>query len=257
MPTWNPEQYLKFGDERTQPCRDLVARIGLENPKRIVDLGCGPGNSAAVLAHRWPAAEITGLDKSEEMIRAAREKYPQGKWQQADLATWVADEPPDLVFSNAAVHWAPDHATLVPHLFAQVAHGGALAWQVPANINAPPHRLMRELAASAAWKVLFPEVVREWFVHELPFYYDLLALQATRLDLWNTEYIHVMDGPDAIVEWYKGTGLRSFLEHLPDEDHRNRFLADYAREIAKLYPRQDDGRVLFPFLRQFVIAYRG
>jgi trans-aconitate 2-methyltransferase len=170
MPTWNPGQYLKFDAERTQPCRDLVSRIALEKPKRIIDLGCGPGNSTAVLAERWPEAEIAGLDRSAEMITAARGKFPAMRWAEGDLATWQPDAPYDLVFSNAALHWAPDHARVVPHLFEQVAAGGALAWQVPANLGATAHRLMRELAAEPEWRAHFTKEVREWLVQPLAFY---------------------------------------------------------------------------------------
>ncbi len=257
MPTWNPEQYLKFSDERTQPCRDLVARIALEKPHRIVDLGCGPGNSTAVLAQRWPEAVLTGVDFSAEMIQAASEKYPHMRWQVGDLATWVADEPVDLVFSNAALQWPSHHEHVIPHLFAQVGPGGALAWQVPANFDASAHRGMRAVAGSPGWRSHFPEPVREWFVHQPAFYYDLLAPLASRIELWTTEYLHVMESPAAIVEWYKGTGLRPFLDRLDSPSDRDRFLADYLREIEHAYPRQSNGRVLFPFLRQFVIAYRG
>lgn len=257
MPTWNPAQYLKFDGERTQPCRDLVSRIALDNPRRIVDLGCGPGNSTAVLMQRWPGSGVTGVDHSEEMIRAAREKVPQGDWQQGDAASWVAGEPADLVFSNAALQWMPDHARLVPHLFAQVASGGALAWQVPCNMDAPAHRLMRDLATWTVWRPYFAEKIREWHVHEPSFYYDLLAPHAARVELWRTEYIHIMESPAAIVEWYKGTGLRPFLDRLTSSEDEERFLADYLGEIETAFPRRSDGRVLFPFQRQFVIAYRG
>jgi trans-aconitate 2-methyltransferase len=256
MPSWSPTQYLKFEEERTRPCRDLVARIGLENPQRVIDLGCGPGNSTAVLAQRWPHATITGIDFSEEMILAAREKYPQGKWEQGDVAQWIATDPVDLVFSNAALQWVSDHGVVVPHLSRQVGRGGALAWQVPANGDAAAHHLMRELAASESWRRHFTEPVREWFVHDLSFYYDLLAPITARLDLWSTKYLHVMESPAAIVEWYRGTGLRPFLDRIADDSERERFLSDYLREIEQAYPQRSDGRVLFPFLRQFVIAYR-
>jgi trans-aconitate 2-methyltransferase len=256
MPTWNPAQYLKFNDERTQPCRDLVARIALENPRCIVDLGCGPGNSTAVLAQRWPEANVTGIDSSADMIRAAHEKFPQGNWQQGDAASWTAAQPVDLVFSNAVLHWVADHAHLVPHLFAMVAPGGAIAFQVPCNMDAPAHRLMRDLATWTVWRPHFVEKVREWHAHEPPFYYDLLAPLAARVEIWRTEYIHIMESPAAIVEWYKGTGLRPFLDRLASPADQDRFLADYLGEIETAFPRRHDGRVLFPFLRQFVVAYR-
>lgn len=257
MPTWNPEQYLKFGDERTQPCRDLVARIALSDPRRIVDLGCGPGNSTGVLAKRWPTAELTGVDYAAEMIRAAREQFSQIQWQEGNIATWTAKEPMDLVFSNAALQWVPGHNLLVPHLFEQVAAGGALAWQMPANFDAPAHTAMRDLAASARWRAHFAEPVREGLMHSTEFYYDLLAPHAARLVLWKTEYVHIMESPAAIVEWYKGTGLRPFLDRLQSPADQELFLADYQREIERAYPRQANGRVLFPFLRMFGIAYRG
>jgi len=214
MPTWNPEQYLKFDDERTRPCRDLVARIALDHPRRIVDLGCGPGNSTAVLAQRWPDAILTGVDRSAEMICAARHKSPHLQWEESDISTWTACEPFDLVFSNAALQWVPDHHLTVPRLFGMVGPGGALAWQVPANLDAPAHHLMRELAASPPWRGHFGETVREWFVHPPHFYYDLLAPWAAHVDLWMTEYFHIVESPAAIVEWYQGTGLRPFLDRL-------------------------------------------
>ena len=256
MPTWNPDQYLKFDDERTRPCRDLVARIRLNNPKRIIDLGCGPGNSTQVLVENWPEAEITGLDNSEPMIRGASEKYPGQKWEPGNIHKWSAKQPYDLVFSNAAYQWVPDHAQVMPHLMQQVAPGGVFAFQVPANINAPAHELMRSVASSAAWKSRFPGKIREWYAHGLSFYYDTLAGQARHLDLWTTEYFHVLEGPEAIVEWYKGTGLRPFLDCLPDETDKQAFLADYLNVVEQAFPRNQDGRVLFPFQRLFVIATR-
>ncbi|HEY3897893.1 MAG TPA: trans-aconitate 2-methyltransferase [Chthoniobacter sp.] len=256
MPSWNPDQYLKFDDERTRPCRELVARIALDKPGTIVDLGCGPGNSTAVLAQRWPDAKVSGLDRSADMIRAAREKSPRIHWEESDIATWQASESIDLIFSNAALQWVPDHQRIVPQLFAQVAPGGALAWQVPANIDAPAHRIMRELATSSTWQKHFTEPVREWFVHPPHFYYDLLAPVAARVDVWTTEYFHVLESPAAIVEWYKGTGLRPFLDRFQSPSDRDRFLTDYEQEIQRAFPRRSDNRVLFPFLRQFFIAYR-
>jgi len=254
MPTWNADQYLRFADERTRPCHDLIGRISLSHPGRIIDLGCGPGNSTSALAGRWPGADLTGLDSSPEMIAAAKQSAPERAWIVGNISTWGANEPCDLVFSNAALQWVPDHSKAFPHLTAQVSPGGALAVQMPANFDAPAHRLMRELAGSVAWRNHFSGVVREWSVHEPGFYYDVLAPRARRLDIWKTEYLHQMDGPASIVEWYKGTGLRPFLDALVESD-RPRFLADYLTLLTAAYPRQTDGRVLFPFLRLFIIAY--
>ncbi len=203
---------------------------------------------------RWPEAEITGLDSSAEMIATAKKAHPDRHWSTGDIGNWSADVLCDLVFSNAALQWVPDHTAVFPRLMRQVAPGGALAIQVPANYDAPAHRLMRELAYSKVWQNHFPQKVREWFVHEPAYYYDTLAPLAKRIDLWTTEYFHVMESAQAIVEWYKGTGLRPFLDALSPGD-QERFLAEYRALVAENYPRRADGRVIFPFLRMFVIAY--
>jgi trans-aconitate 2-methyltransferase len=256
MPTWNAAQYLRFADERTRPCRDLAAAVTLEAPRRIIDLGCGPGNSTAVLAGRWPEAEIVGLDSSEAMIAAARRDAPDRSFLVGDIAAWTSEAPFDLVFSNAALQWVDAHEVVYPRLLAQVAPGGALAAQVPSNFDAAAHRAMRELAARPAWQGLLGGEVREWHVHPPAFYYDALAPRAARLDIWETEYLQVMPDAAAIVAWYKGTGLRPFLDKLPGEATRQRFLGDYLEAITAAYPARPDGRVLFPFRRMFVIAYR-
>lgn len=255
MPTWNAGQYLRFTEERTRPCRDLVAAIALDDPRRIIDLGCGPGNSTAVLTARWPEAAVVGLDSSEAMIAAARRSAPEGAWIVGDIAAWTSEAPYDLVFSNAALHWVADHEVAYPRLLAQVAAGGALATQVPSNFDAAAHEAMREIAARPAWRGRL-DGVREWQVHAPAFYYDVLAPLATRLDIWESEYIHVLPDAAAIVEWYKGTGLRPFLDRLPDAADQQRFLDAYLEAIAVAYPARRDGRVLFPFRRLFVVAYR-
>lgn len=259
MPSWSAGQYLRFADERTQSCRDLVARIALSRVESIIDLGCGPGNSTAIVAARWPVANIVGLDSSPEMIAAARKANPAGTWAVAEIGQWLERYTPafDLVFSNAALQWLPDHAALFPRLLDRATNGGALAVQMPGNFDAPPHRLMRELAESKPWRNKFPAAgVREWHVHQPEFYYDALAPHASRVDLWTTDYMHVMAGPEAIVEWYKGTGLRPFLDALESVEDQDRFCAQYLELIKAAYPQRPDGRVLFPFRRIFLVAYR-
>jgi trans-aconitate 2-methyltransferase len=254
MPDWNPDQYLRFAGERTRACRDLAARIAVLAPRTVIDLGCGPGNSTAVLRERWPGAEITGLDSSEDMLATACRDYPDIAWLRGDIAEWAADTGPefDVVFSNAAVQWAPDHATLLPRLFARAR---VLAIQVPASTEEPAQRLMRDLAASPEWRGRFLHPIVDWHSENAAFYYDALAPHAAAVDLWETTYQHVLDSPDAIVEWYRGTGLRPFLSALAVDD-RDRFLAEYRDAIRPHYPARKDGRVLLPFRRLFVIAYR-
>ncbi len=256
MPTWNSEQYLRFAEERTQPARDLAARIATASPQRVLDLGCGPGNSTEVVARRWPSAQLEGLDSSPDMIAAARKAHPEWSWQQGDIATWVTSQTYDVIFSNAALQWVPDHARVLPRLLAQATPGGALAVQMPGNFDAPAHTLMRELGASPAWKKYFRDQVREWHVESPAFYYDVLAPQVARLDIWTTDYLHLMPNAEGIVEWYRGTGLRPWLDALPDEAARTQFTAGYLALLQKAYPPQRDGRVLFPFRRLFFVAYR-
>lgn len=256
MPTWDADLYLRFANERTQPAIDLLARIGLAEPRRVIDLGCGPGNSTALLRGRWPAAEITGLDSSPQMIAAAAKDHPDGHWVLGDIATWTADPPYDLVFSNATLQWLPDHGTLYPRLLAQVAPGGAFAAQIPVFYAMPVQRALLDVAADPAWRDRLEPATRALVAETPGFYYDALRPVAGRLDLWETEYNHVLASADAIVEWISGTRLRPYLEALADDAERGDFLARLRAGVAALYPPQRDGRVLFPFRRLFVVAYR-
>ena len=255
MPTWDATLYLRFEQERIQPAIDLAARIGLDSPSQIVDLGCGPGSSTAVLARRWPRAVLTGIDSSQTMLAAARRDYPHWDWVATDISTWEAHPPVDLVFSNAALQWVPDHARQFKRLLDQVAPGGAFAAQVPES-HAPAHDLMRELAASERWRNAFTSPPRTWHSHSSEFYYDVLSSHAAHVELWRTEYLHVLDSPDGVVEWYRGSGLRPWLDALPNDDERQRFLADYRRLLKPHFLPRTDGRVLFPFPRLFIVAYR-
>jgi trans-aconitate 2-methyltransferase len=253
LPEWDSAQYLKFHNERTQPCRDLAFRVALESPASVIDLGCGPGNSTEVVAARWPKARITGLDSSPPMIAAATNNHPDWRWITGEIAEWAdCGEVHDVVFSNAALQWVPGHAQIFPRLLDRVAPGGALAVQVPANWDGVAHVAMREVGKRFG----ISEKVREWFTHHPEFYYDALAPHAGRVNMWATDYLHVLDGPEGIVEWYRGTGMRPFLEALPDEDARSRFAAEYLDAIRGEFPVRADGRVLFPFRRLFVVAYK-
>jgi trans-aconitate 2-methyltransferase len=256
MAAWDPTRYLQFERERTQPTRDLVARVELAEVHRMIDLGCGPGNSTAVLRSRWPRAECEGLDRSAEMLEVARRSDPAVRWVEGDLATWTGDGTHTLVFSNAALQWVPDHATLFPRLVRQVAAGGALAVQMPANAEAAFQRAAERVHDRAEWREYPAPPLAGTEIGTPAFYYDLLAPLASRVDTWDTRYVHVLAGPDAVVDWTIGTGLRPWIAAIPEEADRARFLAAYREEIRTAYPAQPDGRVLFPFLRRFLIAYR-
>src|ERR1051326_2944230 len=174
MPVWDPDVYLKFADERTQPAVDLVSRINVPHAARIIDLGCGPGNSTQILRQRWPTAEITGLDSSPEMVAAAQKSYPDGKWLRQDIATWRGSDSFDIVFSNAALHWLPDHKALFPNLFNRVSPGGAVAVQMPTHLESPLHRIMLEIAAQPQWRERMDKPRKAITAQTPGFYYDLL-----------------------------------------------------------------------------------
>ncbi|KAF7598846.1 MAG: trans-aconitate 2-methyltransferase [Candidatus Dactylopiibacterium carminicum] len=253
MPHWDDRQYLKFADKRTRPARELLARVPLEAPARVVDLGCGPGNSTALLRERWPQARVTGVDSSAAMLARARQDLPEVEWVEADIARWTPASPPDLIFANAVLQWLPDHASLLPRLFGLLAPGGVLAFQVPDNFNEPSHAWMRDLPGP--WQVIVAGVRTTPRVARAADYYDLLAPLAAGVDLWQTRYEHVMKDAAAIVEWVKGTGLRPYLEAL-DSALRTDYEAAYLSAIDRAYPLRVDGRRLFSFPRLFVLARR-
>ncbi len=255
MPQWDAAQYLKFATERTQPAVDLIQRIEL-TPRRIVDLGCGPGNSTEALRRRWPDAHIVGIDRSPEMIAAAKAAYPEGTWEIGDAGSWSAGELFDLVYANAMLHWLPDHTRVCRHWMEQVAPGGALAVQQPAHHDSPVHREMIEVSRDAAWDERM-HAARTAITREPPsFYYDVLQPLATRLNLWETTYYHILPGPEAVLEWFRGTGLRPFLEALSSDDERARFERMLLDRYTASYPRRASGKILFPFRRLFFVAYR-
>lgn len=256
MPVWDADQYLKYQRERTQPAIDLAARIQLESPERIVDVGCGPGNSTMVLAQRFPGAELSGLDSSAEMLETARETLPDVHWFQSDITTWQPDEAFDLLFSNAVLQWVPDHETIFPRLMSFLKPGGALAVQLPAHYASPLHRCVVELSQRPDWHDVTAAARQALGCESRSFYYDLLDLLSSQLELWETEYIHVMESVEAILEWFRGTGLRPYLEALPDAATRDQFEAELLKRFSNAYPLQQNGNVLFPFRRFFMVAYR-
>ena len=253
---WCARQYLKFEDERTRPPRDLLAQVPLQSPRRVVDLGCGPGNSTELLIRRYPDAEVTGLDSSPDMLRQARERLPDRAFEQADLASWSPRERTDLLFANAVFQWVPDHPAVLRRLIERLPDGGVLAVQMPDNTDEPALALMREVAGKGPWAstLAAARAARD----DLPkpaAYYDLLRPLCAHLDIWHAVYNHVMAGPQAIVEWFRGSALRPFLSAL-DDDMRGGFVADYSAQIARAYPARFDGKVLLRFPRLFIVAVR-
>jgi trans-aconitate 2-methyltransferase len=255
--SWSAKQYSLFEAERTRPVRDLLSAVPLYEVQTAVDLGCGPGNSTEVLRQRFPDATVSGVDSSADMITAARARLPDLQFDLSDISTWDAAGPFDVVLANAVVQWVPNHETLLPRLISKLAPGGTLALQMPDNLDEPTHRLMRETAAAGAWREkLSGAASARSGRHGAAYYYSLLKPHAARVDVWRTTYFHVLaGGPDDVVEWVKGTGLRPFLAPL-DAAEAATFLAQYRAGVALAYPPLPDGSVLLPFPRLFIVATR-
>jgi len=258
MSDWQPDLYLTFGKERTQPSIDLAARIDCGDPKRIVDIGCGPGNSTNVLKARWPQAEIIGVDNSQAMINEAKSKYPAIDWQCADASGDLASLGSfDIVFSNAAIQWMPDQATLLPKLFGMLNEGGVLAVQVPCTLYMPMRVELEKLVVSDKWRGEFVDLSSAQSYHTADFYYGILCKLTADIDLWETNYFHIMDTHADIVQWYSGSGLRPYLDCLKAESLKDAFISEYGNALKDSYSLQPDGKVLFPFTRIFFIARKG
>lgn len=254
---WDPEQYGRFADERSRPFFELVSRVRCARPRRVVDLGCGPGRLTAALAQRWPEADILGIDGSDEMIKAARESAatPDGRvrFEVGDVTRWPPGEPVDVVISNAVLHWVPGHRELLPRWLEGLMPGGWLAFQVPGNFGAPSHVLLRELCGSPRWRGRLDGIVPDRPVDDCVGYLELLAAHGCRVDAWETTYAQVLQGDDPVLEWTKGTALRPVLAALGRGAEASAFLAEYAELLRAAYPSGPSGTV-FPFRRIFVVA---
>ena len=252
--SWNPQTYLQFGGPRTRPAADLLARVPAEAPGRVIDLGCGPGNSTALLAARWPKAALEGLDSSSAMLAEAAASGVAARWVLADLADWTAPTPYDVIYSNATFQWLDHQQVLLPRLMGFVASAGIFAFQVPVNFHAPSHALMRAVAADPRWSGRLAGV-RDVAFHTPEEYFDLLQPLSRGLDIWETTYLHVLDGEDAVYRWVSATGLRPYLAAL-DGDAKDEFIRLYKTQLNKAYPRRADGTTLLPFQRLFVVAVK-
>jgi len=253
--TWDPAQYLRFEDHRLRPAIDLLNRIDLASPVTVTDLGCGAGNVTQWLARRWPQARISGVDGSAEMLAKASEVLPAVTWRQHDMAAWIPDEPQDLIYSNAALHWLPDHDGLFPRLMQHLTEGGVLAVQMPRNFDAPSHTLMADAACDGPWREALEPLLKPVPVDAPAEYHRRLAPCVASLDIWETSYLQVLEGENPVAEWTKGTWLKPMLDALAD-DQRAGFEAAYRARILKAYPPDDAGRTLFPFKRLFIVATR-
>jgi trans-aconitate 2-methyltransferase len=252
--TWDPEQYQRFGDERARPFADLLARVAAHAPRRVVDLGCGPGTTTALLADRWPTAQIEGIDSSPEMIAAAP-STDRVSFRVGDVASWQPAGDVDVIVSNATLQWVPSHRALVARWAAALPAGGWLAFQVPGNFDSPSHTVLRSLAKSPRWAPALSGVLRHDDAVGTPASYAQLLLAAgLAVDAWETTYLHVLPGPDPVLQWLRGTALRPVIAALaPPECER--FEAELATHLRIVYPPAESG-TLFPFRRIFAVAHR-
>jgi trans-aconitate 2-methyltransferase len=248
---WDPARYLRFGADRRRPALDLLARIPDVAAERIWDLGCGTGSVTPFLAARWPKAAVFGLDSSPEMLEAAR-KIDGITWVEGDIAEWEPPEPADIAYANASLHWVDDHDRLFPKLMRGLRPGGVLAVQMPRNFEEPSHRVLYETARTARWA---PRVGRlaDWHPVDPPAaYYRRLAAEASSADVWETIYVHVLDGDDAVARWVEGSAARPFLDELGGDG--DEFVREYEERLRPHYPPEPDGKTLFPFRRLFLVT---
>ncbi|MCI7690866.1 MAG: methyltransferase domain-containing protein [Oscillospiraceae bacterium] len=255
MADWNSAQYLKFKAQRTQPASDLAARIDI-NPLEIIDIGCGPGNSTRVVKDRFPNARAIGADSSENMLETARRDNPDCEFIQLDAGGDLSEFSGkfDLVFSNACIQWIPNHSALLPNLFYMLKSGGALAVQIPVNFDEPIHKIIGKITMSEKWRAHFPNP-RIFYTLTEGEYFDILSDLTSDFEMWKTIYFHRMPSYDSIIEWYKSTGLKPYLDVLSDAE-KEEFINDVRAEVEKAYPTQKNGEIIFRFPRLFFIAKR-
>lgn len=252
---WDPAQYLRYADERLRPALDLMGRVPLASQAEIVDLGCGPGNVTRILKQRWPDAVVTGVDNSAEMLAKASAGVPECRFALGSFTDFVPAGPIGLIYSNAALQWVGGHDVLFPRLMGLVAEGGVLAVQMPRMHAAPLRALQGEIAANGPWAEKLADVDAAPPILEPEQYWDLLRPHCSALDMWETTYMHALQGEDAAVQWATGTSLKPFLDRLEGAE-RAAYLAAYSEAVRPFYPRRADGTTLLPFRRQFMVAVK-
>ena len=253
MKDWDPGQYLRFEGARLAPAMELLARIEVEAPSCAIDAGCGPANVTPYITARWPNARYVGVDSSTEMIARAVAAFPEREWVRADLATWQPDVLVDVLYSNATLHCLENHRMLFPRLVRCIGPGGVLAVQMPHNHAAPSHTAITDVVNEGEWSLRLQPLLRTAPVGDPEEYYAMLRPLVNDLVIWETEYLHVLEGDNAVTEWTKGSVLWPMLAALDARDHEA-FLAAYSARVEAAYPRQPDGTTLLPFRRLFMVA---
>jgi trans-aconitate 2-methyltransferase len=253
---WNPELYLKFDKERTQPSIDIVSKINIETPQKIIDIGCGPGNSTQILKARWPESSILGIDNSESMIARAKSDFPDQKWQLFDAETDTFQDTYDIVYSNATIQWIHNHDLLLKNLSHVVNSGGALAIQIPLFFNMPLGKSISKIAQDKRWVHKTRTVDALFTILNFAEYYNILSPLFKKIEMWETQYIHIMNSHSSILEMIRGSGLRPYIDRLESNEEKMQFEKAVLDSITSDYKVQKDGKVLFPFDRLFFIGYK-
>lgn len=254
MSDWQPDLYLQFKSERTQPSIDLVSKINQVNPKRIIDIGCGPGNSTQILAQKWPKSKIVGIDSSASMIEKAKQDYPNQEWIIANASSYESEMKFDIVFSNAVIQWIPNHEELLIKFHNLLSDEGVVAVQVPQFWDMPLGKIIDNIANDTRWKDQTDGVSELLTIHNHSFYYDILSDLFNVIELWETHYIHVLENHLAILEMMRSTGLKPYLERLVNESDKKEFEEAVLNDIRKAYSIQKNGKVLLPFNRLFFMG---
>lgn len=256
MGDWNPYLHKRFEKQRTQPVKDLIHSIELEQVNSVLDIGCGPGNSTEELARRWNNAKIIGIDSSLNMIEQAKVRLPSIRFELIDANEDLSNLGKfDLVFSNAAIQWMPNHRELITKFYELLNNNGVLAIQLPEVSSMAIQRAVEETAMNVKWSHRFNKS-SEFNYDKMDYYYSICAELSKEINLWETDYYHIMDNHQNIIDWYKSTGMKPYLEKLECEEDRLSFEKEVLERITKSYRIQLDGRVLFPFKRLFFIVYK-
>lgn len=256
MSDWNPDLYLKFKEGRNKPIFDLISHIPLTQPGRIIDIGCGPGNSTIALKNKFPDADITGIDNSSNMIEAAKKAHPEIAFKIIDINNDLCSLGKfDIVFSNAVLQWLGNHDILILRLFDLLNTNGVLAVQIPYNFGTPVHGALCELVESEKWSRYF-DIKRPQNYRSVGYYYDIISSFCDRFDIWTTKHVHILNTHLDIIEWYKSTGFKVYLEQLKDEALINDFLSDILTAIEKIYKPQENNKILFEFERLFFTVHK-
>jgi trans-aconitate 2-methyltransferase len=257
MTDWNPKAYLKYEKERNIPALDLARRIEHDHPETILDVGCGPGNSTEILFSRWQGARITAIDNSPAMLEKARQTNPRVDWVLCDATQDLSFMGKfDIIFSNATLQWIPRNDLLISKLFAMLNPGGVLAAQIPFVKEMLLHQILIDISQTPQWVKYFKDMPSFYFIYSPDYYYDALCDLSSNIQLWETRYFHIMNGFEDLLYWYESTGIRPYLERLPEEKLRAEFENQLLIEIMKYYPPNKDGKILFPFPRIFFTVYK-